>query len=145
MQEEKKKELAMKREEKKRERERKKKKQQKKRTQVESDSENSQCSGFDEDAGNPGTSADSLPSAKKSCKRNISVPSRYRDSSDFESSDGDESDTVCSRCNKRDPEQSTDEHIFWIDCDSCGKWYHTVCVYGKNRVTRRLLCEDCLP
>ena len=145
VQEEKKKELAKKREEKRKEREEKKKQQQQKKrkrattVRIESEEE-SHHSNSEDEMDHQGTSNEQ-PATKKSHTRSLRIPSRYQD---VESSD--DSDTVCSKCNKREPEWSEgNDHIFWIDCDSCGKWYHTLCVHGKNGSTQRLLCEDCLP
>ena len=156
-QEERKKELAKKREEKKKEQEAKKKQQQQKKRKrrksaVRSEDE-SHHSNSEEDMdceNNPGPRGDGPsepPLAKKSRTRSLRMPSRYRKNSDVESSDdGNESDTICSKCNSREPELSDgSDHIFWIDCDSCGKWYHTLCVYGENGKTQRFLCKDCLP
>ena len=91
----------------------------------------------DEDLG-PGPS-------KRSKSRSVRMPSRYRTEEDEDSS-GNESDTICARCEKRDLEVDNDGPVFWIDCDSCSVWYHTYCVFGKNVtiMSRRFLCEDCV-
>ena len=59
------------------------------------------------------------------------MPSRFKTSDDpVDFSDGDESDTVCEKCHKRNPDGCGDGHIFWIDCDVSSNWYHVYCIYG---------------
>ena len=48
--------------------------------------------------------------------RSIRVPDRYWDRSGVES---DESDTVCTACNAREP-PIADTMVFWVDCGSVG-------------------------
>lgn len=83
---------------------------------------------------------------KQSRTRNCRMPARFRRGSP-ETSSGEESDTVCALCDKREPEGCMDGPVFWTDCDSCDRWFHMHCVYGKNKSTQRgkLICEDCLP
>ncbi|KAH7694284.1 hypothetical protein AAVH_38674, partial [Aphelenchoides avenae] len=36
------------------------------------------------------------------------------------------------------------DEIAWIECDRCSKWYHCVCVLGRNkppRTTNKFLCK----
>ena len=82
--------------------------------------------------------------SKRSNSRSVRMPSRYR--VDDDETSGDESDTLCAHCQKREPEECNEGPVFWIDCDQCGVWYHTVCAFGKNVTTipRRFLCEDCV-
>ena len=75
--------------------------------------------------------------------RRVCRPARYQTESDV--SDGEESDTVCERCNQREPDGLNADQVMWIDCDACSKWFHVFCVYGRSRTRRRLICEDCLP
>ena len=67
--------------------------------------------------------------------------------SSTDDSDGDQSDTVCTRCNRREPEGCQDDNVFWVDCDSCDRWFHMKCVFGSNgsETSGGLICEDCLP
>ena len=80
-------------------------------------------------------------------RRGVRLPARFRvdsDTSDDES--GNESDTVCEKCQKREPDGlANSKNIFWIDCDSCDKWFHVYCVYGTNYTSQKLICENCLP
>ena len=75
------------------------------------------------------------PSPRPVIARRSRLPSRYRILSD-ESSDGNESDTQCAVCQQREPQNNDEsDHIFWIDCEVCDVWCHTVCAFGKNAVT----------
>lgn len=83
--------------------------------------------------------------SKRSRTRSYRIPSRYRNHESIEEdSDGNASDTVCAMCECSEPEGCDDQHVF---CDACDRWFHTHCVYGKNRTSCRgkLICEDCLP
>ena len=73
------------------------------------------------------------------------LSSRFRVDSD-ESSDGNESDTHCAVCQQREPQDSDGlDHIFWIDCEVCDVWCHTLCAFGKNAVSgRKYIGESCL-
>ena len=73
--------------------------------------------------------------------RKIRLPSRFRDSSD---ADSDDDAVLCDLCQAREPEGCKQVPYFWIDCNSCGKWVHTYCAFGRNNVTRQYLCEHCI-
>ena len=73
--------------------------------------------------------------------RKIRLPSRFRDSSD---ADSDDDAVLCDLCQAREPEGCKQVPYFWIDCNSCGKWVHTYCAFGRNNVTRQYLCEYCI-
>lgn len=89
---------------------------------------------------------DDEPGPSSRAARSRRLPSRYKTASD-ESSDGNESDTQCAVCQQREPQNSDVlDHIFWIDCEVCDVWCHTICAFGKNAVTggRKYICESCL-
>ena len=48
-------------------------------------------------------------------------------------SSGEESDTVCCKCNLRDcPIRTTREYDRWICCHQCEDWYHSSCIGIRN-------------
>ena len=81
--------------------------------------------------------------SRKQAKRRSCLPAGFRTSEDSSDSSGNESDTVCGKCNKRELNECSDKHVFWIDCDVCDKWFHVLCVFGKNYTKSSYVCEDC--
>ena len=73
--------------------------------------------------------------------RASNLPSRFRQYSDSESEDDD--GVLCGACNSREPEGVRSATIFWTDCNKCGKWYHSKCVFGSNTASKRLICINC--
>ena len=69
---------------------------------------------------------------------------RFMTADDSSDSSGNESDTVCGKCNRREPGECKDKHVFWIDCEVCDKWFHVLCVFQKNHTKNRYVCEDCV-
>lgn len=71
------------------------------------------------------------------------MPSRYR-VDDEDESDGNESDTVCACCQKREPEGCDEEPVFWVDCEVCEIWYHIYIVHLEGTLLLSLAdtCED---
>ena len=66
---------------------------------------------------------------KRHPERKVRLPARFKRSDDtVESSDGNESDTVCEKCLKREPDGCNERNVFWI----CDRWFHVFCIYGKN-------------
>ena len=46
------------------------------------------------------------------------LPARFRD--DVSDDDG----ILCDLCQLKEPLGMADNTVFWVDCDSCGKWVH---------------------
>ena len=90
----------------------------------------------------PTSSSSEVDDQPRTSSRRIQVPARYRyDESDSESSDGNESDTICDECQSRDPVGYDGRNIFWINCCKCQRWYHVFCVCGRNYAKKKFVCE----
>ena len=57
----------------------------------------------------------------------------------------------CQKCFKDAPPmkkgkgKGKSNHISWVCCDHCDKWYHCVCVnVNKNAVPNEYVCYQCL-
>ncbi len=79
--------------------------------------------------------------------RKRKLPARYvQDNSSHKVSSGDESDTVCGKCELRNPLNNNDKHIFWIDCEKCDAWFHVCCITTSARQLRppsKYMCDNC--
>ena len=69
-------------------------------------------------------------------KHSRRFPARFRTADDSSDSSGNESDTVCGKCNRREPGECNDKHVFWIDCEVCDKWFFTFYVFSKKIIPR---------
>ena len=38
------------------------------------------------------------------------------------------SEEICFICKKDEPEESVDDDIEWVGCDTCPRWYHRICL-----------------
>ena len=75
-------------------------------------------------------------------KRQHQLPARFRGDSD--SSDSSTDDGVrCTICHSREPSNCTAKTIFLVDCEKCGVWVHSYCVFKNNSISRRYTCEMC--
>ena len=72
------------------------------------------------------------------CQRQL--PAHFREDGDSDENDG----VLCAICQSNEPDGLPGKIVFWVDCDECGVWVHNYCAFGKNIVTRKFLCENCL-
>ena len=70
-------------------------------------------------------------------RRSGILPARFRD--DVSDDDG----ILCDLCQLKEPPGMADNTVFWVDCDSCGKWVHNYCAFKKNAVSKRFKCDEC--
>ena len=57
----------------------------------------------------------------------------------------DDDGILCYLCQLKEPPGMADNTVFWVDCDSCGKWVHNYCAFKKNAVSKRFKCDECSP
>ncbi len=66
------------------------------------------------------------------------LPSRFRDTSSSDD-DSDGSGILCDLCGEREPANYDGKFVFWVDCDKCGSWFHTVC----SGSSKKYVCSSC--
>ena len=87
---------------------------------------------------NEAAGSDSLASSNRPrLRRNL--PARFRKDAEEPEDDG----ILCAICGLKEPDDVKDEVIFWIDCEKCDKWAHNKCVFGKNSVSKKYVCQQC--
>ena len=70
-------------------------------------------------------------------QRRSQLPARFREDID------DAVGVLCEVCHSTEPEGLASGIVFWIDCDKCGVWVHNYCVFQKNDISRKYVCNDC--
>ena len=78
-------------------------------------------------------------------RRDMSVYSSGKFGSEVQSS-GEESDTVCAKCQQREsPIRSKRKYEQWVCCHQCDGWYHWSCegIKNKRQLTECYFCSNC--
>ena len=60
-----------------------------------------------------------------------------------EDSSSDDDDVLCGICHAREPLDCTGKSIFWVECEKCSLWVHSLCAFGNNVSCAEYLCQEC--